>query len=115
MEIEKQTPVEGVLREWGERLAAKRLAKNLTQKALAREAGIGLRTLQRLESGAVASQLSSFVAVCKALGLDGELSAFLPRPTISPMDRLRLAGKERQRASTMEEVSAHDKPWTWGE
>jgi|TARA_B110000438_G_scaffold288483_1_gene322003 transcriptional regulator with XRE-family HTH domain len=115
MIIEPNTPVENILIEWGHRLAARRLAKNLTQKILAREAGIGLRTLQRLESGAVASQLSSLVAVCKALGLDGELAAFIPERAINPMDQLRLAGKERQRASNVAQDSAPDEPWAWGE
>lgn len=115
MNIEQHTPVEGILSEWGHRLAAKRLAMNWTQKALAHEAGIGLRTLQRLENGAVASQLSSLVAVCKVLGLNSELAAFIPEPTISPMDQLRLAGKQRLRASNAAKNPAQGEPWTWGE
>lgn len=39
----------------GERLAGLRLARYLTPEQVAEEAGLGLRTLQRLESGATAT------------------------------------------------------------
>ena len=41
----------GLCAELGARLAKIRLSRNITQEALAREAGIGVRTLRRLEAG----------------------------------------------------------------
>lgn len=53
----------------GRRLAALRVAKNLTQRQLAEQAGLGLRTVQRLELGESGTHLSGFVRVCRMLGL----------------------------------------------
>ena len=69
MKIDSRSTDEAVLAEFGNRLATLRLERNLTQSQLAREAGVSKPTLQRMESGAVATQLSSFLRVCRALGL----------------------------------------------
>lgn len=69
MEISKNLTDETLLKVIGERMAQIRLSKNLTQEHLAEQAGIGLRTVQRLELGTAATQLSSFVRVCPILGL----------------------------------------------
>ena len=83
----------------GDRLAGLRLAHNLTQAQLAEQAGVGLRTVQRLESGEAATQLSGFVRVCRVLGLLDQLDALIPEPTASPMAQLKLQGRLRQRSS----------------
>jgi transcriptional regulator with XRE-family HTH domain len=57
----------------GSRLAAARIAQNLTQAALASQTGLSKRTIERLETGAVATQLSGFLRVCQALSLPGPL------------------------------------------
>ncbi len=88
-----------ILQEIGERLHAIRLENNLTQATLAEKAGVAKRTIERLESGAVASQLSAFLRVCRALGLLTNLDVLIPERQISPMQLLKLQKKRRVRAS----------------
>lgn len=105
---------ESVLRELGERLAAARVARDLTQAELAAEAGVSKRTLERLESGQVATQLSGFIRVCRALGLLDRFDALIPAATISPLVELQKRSQRRQRASGRK-ARQPAKPWTWGE
>jgi len=99
----------------GERLASVRLSQNLTQQHVATQAGVGLRTVQRLELGATATQLSGFVRVCRTLGLMDRIDAFIPAPTASPMAQLKLHRRQRRRASGLKLSPAAKKPWTWAE
>ncbi len=99
MKIESHHTDEAILQELGTRLTAERLRQNLTQAALAEEAGVSKRTVERLESGKVAAQLSGFIRVCRALGLVERFEMLVPQPTISPMTQLKLRGRQRQRAS----------------
>jgi transcriptional regulator with XRE-family HTH domain len=103
-----------VLEELGERLARARLEQDLTQAALAEKAGVSKRTVERLESGEVATQLSGLVRVCRALGLLERFDALLPEAVPGPMARLKHKGRERQRAKS-KKVAAAPKKWTWGE
>jgi transcriptional regulator with XRE-family HTH domain len=112
-------------------MARARLARNLTQAGLAEQAGVSKRTLERLESGEVAMQLSGFVRVCRALGLAGRLESFIPETVPSPIAQLKMQGRTRQRASgqraepklarkTTSKTAAMNQPknrlpWTWGE
>ena len=52
---------EAILEALGGRLASARLARNLTQAALAEQAGVAKRTVERLEAGQSATQLSGFL------------------------------------------------------
>ncbi len=105
-----------VLTELGDRLARLRLQKNLTQAQLAREAGVSKRTLIRLESGE-SSQATNLIRVVRALGLLGNLDAFVPPPFASPLAQLRSRAKERQRASPSQSQNktAPATKWTWGD
>ncbi len=87
-----------MLAELGGRLARVRLARNLTQPELAREAGVGARTVARIESGE-STHMTSLVRVLRALGLLGNVDALVPPPTPSPLELLRRQGKVRQRAT----------------
>lgn len=107
-----------LLSELGGRLARYRLRANLTQQSLADEAGLSKRTVERVENGEPV-QLVSFIRLCRALDLLEGLDRWLPEPAPSPIERLRLQGRERQRASpASEEEAAGDstpEPWVWGE
>ena len=100
MKITELLTDQTILQELGARMAALRLARNLTQAALAEEAGVSRSTVERLESGAVALQLSGFLRVCRALGLIDGLNVLVPKPEPSPVGQLKLKGRKRQRAST---------------
>lgn len=107
----------------GQRLLQLRLARNLTQRQLAEQAGLGLRTVQRLELGAAAMQLSGFVRVCRVLGLVERFELLVPETAPSPLEQLKLQGRKRQRASGRRQAQgkpagkAAGKPvkWTWAE
>ncbi len=99
--------------ELGRRLARLRLARNVTQRMLAEEAGIGLRTLRRIETGQPCS-LDSLLRVAIALGLaEGLLNAVPPRE-IRPIERVDLGGRERRRARPRKGAST-DEPWAWAD
>lgn len=115
MKISNDLTDDAVLRELGERLAAARLARNLTQAALADQAGLSKRSVERLEAGAAGTQLSALVRLCRALGLADRLDLLAPEPAVSPMALLKLQGRARKRASTRGLVSASKKKWTWGD
>jgi transcriptional regulator with XRE-family HTH domain len=113
MKIQYQLTDDRLLAELGERIARLRLEKNLTQSELARQAGVGLRTVQRLEVGAVATQLSGFLRVCRTLGLIDRFDLLVPESLPSPMAQLKLAGKKRQRASGLPSTTKPTTPWKW--
>ena len=116
MKITNQMSDEQVLQVLGERLARVRLEKNRTQAEVAEEAGVGLRTLQRLESGEAGTHLPGFLRVCRALGLADRLDTFVPEPVPSPIERMKLMGKTRKRASGGKVESGDTSAeWTWGE
>jgi transcriptional regulator with XRE-family HTH domain len=117
MKISGHLSDDAVLRELGSRLAAARLTRNQTQAALAEAAGVSKRTVERLESGEVASRLSGLVRVCRALSLLDRFDTLVPAPVASPVEQLQLAGRRRQRASGRRAPapSATRKKWTWGD
>ena len=113
MRIESQLTDDAILRELGKRIARTRLERNLTQAALAEQAGVSKRTVERLESGEVATQLSVFVRVCRALALVDRLDAFIPEPVPSPVAQLKLQGRTRRRASGSKVAPKKPTKWTW--
>ena len=115
MKLTRQLTDEAILRELGSRLAATRLARNLTQAALAREAGVSKRTVERLESGEVATRLSGLVRVCRVLGLVERLDALVPQAAPTPVEQLKLASRERKRASRRRSPKPAPRKWTWGD
>lgn len=115
MSISIKMTDENLLKVIGGRLAGRRLALNLTQEQLAEQAGLGLRTVQRLELGSAATQLTGFVRICRVLGLADNLDAFIPEPAVSPMEQLKLEGRKRQRATGRKAATGKPKKWNWGE
>lgn len=114
MKIDSRITDEALLRLIGERVARLRLSMNLTQGQLAEQAGLGLRTVQRLELGVAATQLSGFVRVCRVLGLVEGFETLIPEPVPSPVAQLKLRGKERKRASSAKPAEPAGK-WRWGD
>src|SRR5690349_12846842 len=115
MKINKLVTDDVVLRELGERLAKIRLDRNLTQTQLAEQAGVSKRTVERLEAGAVATQLSGFIRVCRVLDLLDRFELFLPEPVPGPITQLKQRGKKRQRASSGRTVPPPSRKWQWGD
>ena len=113
MKIVKHATDEAFLHELGGRLAQVRLKRNLTQAQLAAQAGVSKRTVERLESGSVATQLSGFIRVCRVLDLLDRFDTLISEPMPSPVAQLKLRGKQRQRASKVKKPAA--KKWQWGD
>jgi putative transcriptional regulator len=103
-----------VMRELGERVARQRLARNLRQTELAREAGIGRSALQRLEGGDPVS-VGVLIRVLKALGLASNFEALLPAAEPEPIELLENRGHARQRARRTARGGRPAKPWQWGD
>ena len=117
MKISNANTDEAALDELGRRLTRTRLEHNLTQAELATEAGISKRTVERVEAGETAT-LSSFIRVLRALGLLDALDRLVPEPTPSPVERLKLQGKQRRRASGTRVTSRareEGELWRWGD
>src|SRR5271165_7638100 len=106
MKITKTATDEAILSELGGRLAQVRLDRNLTQAQLAAQAGVSKNTVQRLESGSVATQLSGFIRVCRVLDLVERFELLVPEPVPSPVEQLKLRGRKRQRASAKRKAKA---------
>jgi len=106
-----------ILAELGSRLEQARLARNITQAELARDAGVSVRTLARLEAGEPV-RTSALVRVLRALGETEALERLLPEPAPRPLALLERRGSRRQRASaprTAERASEEPEPapWRW--
>lgn len=97
----------------GLRLAKLRLARNVTQQALAEDAGVGLRTLRRIEAGHPSS-LDSFLRLAIVLGLAEALLNAVPSSEIRPIERVDFRGRERRRASSRQDW-AQQEAWSWAE
>ena len=98
----------------GRRLARHRLNRNLTQSALAAQAGVSTLTVQRIEQGH-SSQAANLIKVLSALGLLENLVALVPEPAISPIQQARMRGRIRQRASSRSGQPEPPADWSWGD
>jgi transcriptional regulator with XRE-family HTH domain len=116
MSIQRLMSDEALLRELGQRIARLRLERNLSQAQLAEQAGISKRTLERLESGAAATQLSLFLRVLRQLDLLERLELLLPEPQPSPLALLEQQQQQatRKRASRRR-VAKPATSWSWGQ
>ena len=115
MKITGQATDAAVLSELGGRLARVRLDRNLTQAQLAEQAGISKRTVERLESGSVATQMSGLIRVCRVLDIVERFDLLVPEPVHSPVEQLKLRGRKRRRASAGRKAKASSKKWQWGD
>ena len=114
MPIQRLMSDEALLKELGQRVARHRLERNLSQAQLAEQAGISKRTLERLESGAAATQLSLFLRVLRQLDLLERLELLIPEPQPSPLALLELQKGGRKRASRRR-IAKPTATWTWGQ
>lgn len=103
-----------ILQEIGARIVSRRLNLQQTQETLAKQAGVGKRTLERIESGE-STQTISVIRVLRVLGLLSSLDAALPAVQPSPMALLEAQGKQRKRASGKKRKNESEQEWSWGE
>ncbi len=116
MPIQRLMSDEALLQELGRRIARLRLERNLSQAQLAEQAGISKRTLERLEAGAVSTQLSLFLRVLRQLDLLERLELLLPEPQPSPLALLEQQRATRKRASRRRTTNPPStSTWSWGQ
>jgi transcriptional regulator with XRE-family HTH domain len=113
MRIEGQTTPEAALEELGRRIARRRLDLGLTQAQAAAEGGIGKRTVERIEAGAD-TQLSTLLRLLRVLELMEGVERMVPEIAPSPMELLKLKGRERKRASARRSAAPRS-DWRWGD
>nr|WP_320050022.1 helix-turn-helix transcriptional regulator [uncultured Desulfuromonas sp.] len=114
MKISNFTTDSATLQEIGKRLAELRISLNLTQSQLAANAGIGKRTLERVESGEP-TQTTTLIRILRALGQLEPLDALLPETQIRPMQILLNSNRKRKRASSSKHKPENTQPWRWGD
>jgi transcriptional regulator with XRE-family HTH domain len=117
MRIDNYITDETLLRELGARLERARLERNLTQRELAEQAGVERKVLQRLERGE-SVRLASFIRVLRSLDLLDGLERLIPEPIPSPIELLKLRGRERRRATGSRGEGTRPRPtvpWHWGD
>lgn len=93
------TEQQQVLGRLGEHFRRLRLARNVSQEALAENSGVGLSTLKRFESGR-GCNLVALVQLLEALGHLGELESFFVQLAHRGEGATNTAGDARQRASS---------------
>ena len=86
-----------VLRELGSRLRHYRLQQNLGVAEVAKQAGLNRNTIVNAEAGRN-PRLGTVLRLLRVYGRLEALDAFLPVPTVSPLQLLRNKGRPRQRA-----------------
>lgn len=102
----------------GERIARYRIEAGLTQADLAERAGIGKRTVERIEGGR-GVELVTLIRVLRTLDALAGLERLLPELPPSPIEQLELRGRQRRRVArprghSAVRESAPIRPWTWG-
>jgi transcriptional regulator with XRE-family HTH domain len=95
----------------GSRLRGLRLNRNESQEELARRAGVGKATLQRLEEGR-SGTIVTLLRVLRALDLDN-LDALVPAVEKSPLAEAR--GERQTRARARTRATETPRAWRWGD
>ena len=101
-----------ILEELGSRLGRRRVELGLTQAALATQAGVAKRTVERVEASGSA-QLETLIRILRVLGLLDRIEGLVPAQSPNPMALLKLQGRSRQRASSKRRKGPEPGPWTW--
>ncbi len=97
--------------ELGRRLRQSRLNANLSQAELAERSGLSRNTVINAENGKV--HLETFIAILQSLGLADQLDLMLPEPAISPIQLMKMQGRQRKRASRKNEPEDTEEGEKW--
>ncbi|MFK5915787.1 MAG: helix-turn-helix transcriptional regulator [Woeseiaceae bacterium] len=83
--------------EIGQRIEQMRLEQNLTQQQVADEVGLSRVSYRKLAGGM--GKFENIIAVLRVLGRLDLIEPLVAETTFSPIEQLKLKGKQRQRAS----------------
>ncbi|NDV83385.1 helix-turn-helix domain-containing protein [Bacteroides sp. 51] len=82
----------------GERLAALRLRKNISQEELALNSGVSISTISRIERGSKTTT-DNLIKIMRTLDILENLDGLIPEQPISPIQMKKMQGGKRKRAS----------------
>ncbi len=88
-----------ILKNLGTRLKAYRISRGLKQQELAMESGVGVSTIAKIESGQSVS-FSLLISIMRTLGLLENIGLLVPEQKPSPMELLKMQGKQIKRVRT---------------
>ena len=88
---------EAIARELGRRIDQIRLERNMTQQQLADAVGISRVSYAKLAAGQ--GKFINVIAVLRALDQLALVEGFIPDTAFSPIEQLKMKGRQRQRAS----------------
>ncbi|MBN2293759.1 MAG: helix-turn-helix domain-containing protein [Pirellulales bacterium] len=116
MKIDTRTTPQQALSELAARITQRRIELGLTQAEAAQRAGVGKRTIERIEAGGD-TQLSTLIRLLRILDLSDRLDLLIPESTVSPMEMLKRQSARPKRAPRKKstDVKESKKPWTWGD
>lgn len=97
---------QAIAAEVGHRIAQLRLENNLTQQQMADEIGMSRMGYGKLEKGA--GKFENIIAALRALDRLDLVEHFIPEIPFSPMEQLKLKGKQRVRATGKVSASKPD-------
>lgn len=93
-----------------ERIKRKRLNHNITQKDLAAKAGLHKNTISKYERGNDIT-IVTLIQILRALDELDFIDKFIPDQEVSPIELLKLKGKERNRASGNINFKSMESEW----
>lgn len=88
-----------ILKKLGTRIKAYRVSKEMKQQELATESGVGVSTIAKIENGQPVT-FSLLISVLRTLGLLENLDLLIPEQKPSPLELLKMQGKQVQRVRT---------------
>lgn len=88
-----------ILKKLGARMKVRRISMELKQQDLAKESGVGVSTITKIESGRSVA-LSLLISVMRTLGLLENLDLLVPEQRTSPIELLKTQGKQARRVRT---------------
>ena len=88
---------EAIAAEIGRRIEQIRLERNLTQQQIADAIGLSRVSYRKLEAGE--AKFVNVIAVLRVLDQMALLENFVPESVFSPLEQLKMKGKQRQRAT----------------
>lgn len=91
-----------ILSKFGTRLKTYRISRGMKQQELASESGVGISTIAKIESGQSVS-FSLLISVMRTLGLLENLDLLIPEQKPSPLELLKMQGKQIKRVRTKKE------------
>ncbi len=114
MNINEQTTPEAALREISIRLEQHRIEQGISQAELAKMAGVGKRTIERIEKGCD-TQLTTLIRILRVLGLCHRLDQLIPEQKISPIEMLQGKTNPPKRVKHKKKTVPKKQDWKWGD